>query len=281
MDKNSVKKVCVDDFAFRKRYSYGTVMIDLETHRIIDMIDSRETKKVEEWLRSYPNLVVISRDGAQTYSSAARNSHPCALQITDRFHLIKNLSEAIELFIRKTYPARLEIAFSDCKKQEEMQVLYNTCNRRERIIFAKDKFNEGFSVNDISLLLHSTVKTIQRYIDMKEEDIPVAVLPVRERQHLEDIERKKRAIDEVRKLKEEGFSILEISRKTGHTNKTVKLYLNDNCPVSNAGYDAKTPGKLHKYEKEVIELRAKGLTYSKIHEIICAKGYDGTVVSDE
>ena len=66
MDKSAVTKVCVDDFALRKRFTYGSVMVDLETHRIIDIIESRETKKVEEWLKSYPNLKIISRDGAQT-----------------------------------------------------------------------------------------------------------------------------------------------------------------------------------------------------------------------
>ena len=48
LDKASVTKVCVDDFAFRKRYTYGTVMVDIDTHRIIDIIDSRETKQVED-----------------------------------------------------------------------------------------------------------------------------------------------------------------------------------------------------------------------------------------
>ena len=48
VDKSDVTKICVDDFAFRKRYSYGTVMVDLESHRIIDLLDSRETGKVEE-----------------------------------------------------------------------------------------------------------------------------------------------------------------------------------------------------------------------------------------
>lgn len=54
VDKSLITKVCVDDFALRKRYSYGTVMVNFETHRIVDIIESRETKQVEEWLKSYP-----------------------------------------------------------------------------------------------------------------------------------------------------------------------------------------------------------------------------------
>ena len=86
VDKLSVVRVCVADFAFRKRYTYGTVMVNLYAHRTIDLIDSRETKRVEEWLKSYPHLEIISRDEAQTYSSAAQKSHPYAIQISDRFH---------------------------------------------------------------------------------------------------------------------------------------------------------------------------------------------------
>lgn len=73
VDKSSVIRVCVDDFAFQKRYTYGSVMVDLDTHRIIDIIDFPETNTVEEWLKFYPHLEVISRDGAQTYSSAVQN----------------------------------------------------------------------------------------------------------------------------------------------------------------------------------------------------------------
>ena len=89
VDKSSVKMVCVDDFALRKRFSYGTVMINLENHRIVDMIPSRDTNDVCNWLKMFHNIEVISRDGAITYASAATNSHPDVIQISDRFHLIK------------------------------------------------------------------------------------------------------------------------------------------------------------------------------------------------
>ena len=135
VDKSGVTKICVDDFAFRKRYSYGTVMVDLESHRIIDLLDSRETGKVEEWLKSYPNIQVISRDGAQTYASAAANSHPGALQISDRFHLLKNLSGAVEEYMYRLFPSRL--AVPAVSQNPEMQALYDTRNRTERILFAR------------------------------------------------------------------------------------------------------------------------------------------------
>ena len=61
VDKLSVKMVCVDDYAICKKYTYGTVMVDLESHRIIDIIDTCETKEVAEWLKTYPNIEVISR----------------------------------------------------------------------------------------------------------------------------------------------------------------------------------------------------------------------------
>lgn len=279
VDKNSVRKICVDDFAFRKRYTYGTVMIDIETHRIVDILESRDTKLVENWLRTYPNIELISRDGAQTYASASTNAHPNAIQVSDRFHLLKNLSEAVELYIRKVFPARVDIPSIDEINWQEFEILYNTANRNERILFAKKKINEGYSVSDIALLLHSSNKTVQKYVEMSEDDIPASRITTRERQHLEEIERKRNAINEVRQLKAKGYSISEIARRTCHTPKTVRIYLDPNCPVSNAGYDARKHGKLHNYEKEVISLRAKGVTYSKIHEIICAKGYDGTVAS--
>lgn len=85
VDKSHILNICVDDFAIRKRYSYGTIMVDLDTHRIIDLLPSRETQDVQEWLKTYPNIRIISRDGALTYSSAASHAHPEAIQAVTVF----------------------------------------------------------------------------------------------------------------------------------------------------------------------------------------------------
>ncbi|MHC1719241.1 MAG: transposase [Clostridiaceae bacterium] len=189
----------MDDFAFRKRYSYGTVMVNLETHRIIDIIDSRETTKVSEWLKTYPNIEVISRDGAQTYSSASTNSHPGALQVSDRFHLLKNLSEAVEKYMRHLFPSRLAIPAIQTNLSPEMQALYNTRNRGERIRYAQQKRMEGYTINDIALLLHSSESTISKYLAIPEDAIPTLKENVREIQLINQMNKKQQAMNEVRR----------------------------------------------------------------------------------
>ena len=132
VDKLSIRRICVDDFALRKRFSYGTVMVDLENHRIIDMIPSRDVTDVEKWLKEYPNIEVVSRDGAQIYASAVKGAHPQARQVSDRFHLIKGLTEAIEKYIIRLYPAKIEIP-AVTVQSEEMKRLLNVNNRSQRI----------------------------------------------------------------------------------------------------------------------------------------------------
>lgn len=278
VDKASVKKVCVDDFALRKRFSYGTVMVDLESHRIIDMIPSRETTDVSRWLATFANIQVISRDGASTYSSAVADSHPEAVQVSDRFHLIKGLSEAINKYIIREFPARVEIPLAEAIP-DEMAALYNTANRPLRIRFAHQKRKEGLTVSDIALLLHSAPATVRKYLAVPEEGIPECRAVSRERQHQMAVQQKQREVDEARKLAQDGYPIEQISVMMHHTCKNIQNYLNPGYCVTDGHYNARIPGKLAPYEKEVIELRSKGLTYPQIHKILYEKGYTGSVAS--
>lgn len=277
VDKSCVKKVCVDDFAFRKRYTYGTVMVDLDSHKIIDIIDSRETKQVENWLLTYPNLEIISRDGAQAYASAASHSHPEALQVSDRFHLFKNLSDSIEKYLRRLFPSRLSIPAGSLNP--ECQALYDTRNRGERIRFAQKKRSEGTTVNDIALLMHSSTSTILKYLAIQKDQIPESRENARERQYIQSMKKKQEKMEEARTLYAQGHAIDEITRLTGHTSLTVRNYLKEDYPVSNGHYDQRRPGKLAPYEKTVIQMRSQGITYREIHECICHQGYTGTIAS--
>jgi len=76
-------------------------MVDIESHRIVDMIKSRDFKEVVKWLQGYPNLSVVTRDGSLTYKNAITKSHPNALQVSGRFHILKNLTSYCTDYLKK------------------------------------------------------------------------------------------------------------------------------------------------------------------------------------
>jgi transposase len=95
-EATTIRHLGVDDWAWRKGQRYGTILVDLERHRVADVLPDRSSDGLENWLGRHPTVETISRDRCGTYADGANRGAPGALQIADRFHLAVNLSAAIE-----------------------------------------------------------------------------------------------------------------------------------------------------------------------------------------
>src|SRR5947209_11742072 len=98
----SVRILGVDDWSWKKGQTYGTILVDLELRKPIELLADRKEETLTAWLLTHPEIDVISRDRGGEYAAAARKGAPQAQQIADKFHLVKNLRDGLkELMARK------------------------------------------------------------------------------------------------------------------------------------------------------------------------------------
>jgi transposase len=85
----------VDDWAFHRGQSYGTILCDLELRQPVDLLPERSAESFAAWLQAHAGVQIISRDRGIEYAKGATSGAPQAIQVADRFHLRKNLTDAL------------------------------------------------------------------------------------------------------------------------------------------------------------------------------------------
>lgn len=99
----------MDDFVFKKRHTYGRIIVDEATHHPVAILDGRDGNTLNEWLSKNKHVKAVTRDRASAYSSAITEILPDAMQIADRFQLHQNLLEAIKNTVNSELPVDIRI----------------------------------------------------------------------------------------------------------------------------------------------------------------------------
>lgn len=87
--------VGIDEWAWHRGHRYGTLIVNLDTHRPLVLLPGRDQRTLAAWFRKYPEIQVVSRDRGGIYATAAREGAPQARQVADRWHLLKNIGDAL------------------------------------------------------------------------------------------------------------------------------------------------------------------------------------------
>jgi transposase len=95
LNRAVIRVAGVDEWAWRKGTNFGTIIVDLERRRVVDLLADRVAARMADWFGQHPEVEIINRDRDGLYADAAHQGAPQARQVADRFHLLKNLRETI------------------------------------------------------------------------------------------------------------------------------------------------------------------------------------------
>lgn len=164
----------VDDFAFRRGRTYGSILVDLERHDVVDVLPDRSGHQFACWLLAHPGVDVISRDRSSEYAHAARRVAPQAVQVADRFHLLHNLREALFRLLRRhsrllrqvTAPRRRDgqpESLTHWRLDREASQARDRAAMEERFYAIHHLADQGMSTMAVARMLGLNRQTVAKY----------------------------------------------------------------------------------------------------------------------
>lgn len=236
-----VTQMGIDDFSFRRGRKFGTIVVDLQTHKVLDVLPDRTADTSAAWMATHPEIELVSRDRGGDYAAAARKAVPAATQCADRFHIHKNLTEAVE--------RTLALCRTEIRKG------------------AFDALSEEEKKSMEALRLPTEVVSVENWKPAPD--------PCTERERLARHAERQDRYEQVAALREQGMGNTEIARRLGLTTRTLQNWQKKGYPENSrrrkraSCFDPYAPYVLIRWEQGC----TNGL---QIYREIKEQGYMGT-----
>jgi excisionase family DNA binding protein len=239
-----VVELGIDDFAFRRGRKFGSILVDMQSHKVIDLLPDRKAETAATWMGAHPEIELVSRDRGGDYAAGARQGAPQAKQIADRFHLYKNLIEAVELILAR------------CRAQ---------IRKNAQLAIQQEPHEEAPKP---LLFEHAEVICVQNWKPEPELCDERACLSRREQRY--------DRYQQVMALYEQGLGFTEIARRVGLSRRTVERW------VKEGGFPEtkrrrKRRSIFDPYAHDVLSRWEQGCTNGlQLWQEIQAQGYQGS-----
>ena len=146
-------------------------MVDQQTRKIFDLINSRDLLEVKELLRKYPYIEKITRDGSKVYARAISDVLPEAIQIADRFHLFKNLTDALKKDLLPLLPKYVVNSNDDDRNdpikptKKERELLERSYHQQELVQLLRKRYKECGRIHLLQAEFNLSYRTVRKYLD--------------------------------------------------------------------------------------------------------------------
>jgi transposase len=241
--------VGIDDWAWRKGQRYGTIVVDLERGDVIDLLPDRDAETVAAWLKAHPGVEIVSRDRSAAYAQAATEGASQAVQVADRWHLLKNLREAVE----------------------------RVFERHSAVVNAALKTTETPTEPACDAAIPETGVATSA-VEPPPSQPSGKLLPDSPRLHAEQSMRQKRIarFEQVHDLRRRGHSASRIARELGLSRRSVFRYLRrETCPAWGLGGSRRS--QLDGYRKWIDSRLDEGFTnVAELHRRLTEGGFQGS-----
>ncbi len=229
----------IDDWSFRRGRKFGTILVDLVTHEIIDLLADRTTETAQAWMQAHPEIEIVSRDRGGDYAAAARKGAPQAKQVADRFHLAQNLTDRIEVILARCRP--------EIRKASQQQALSSSAVEQEG--------------NDAE-----QTQALDEWRPAQNREEKNAHLA----RQAERSDRSHQLVE----LREEGLTLKEIARRLGMGERTVRYWFTRGIPYEMPQHRRKRRSVFDPYASSVAERWSQGCRNGQdLWREITAQGY--------